>query len=46
MRKRSWTEFQLKEAVKCSSSVRQVLNKLNLKAAGKIISGKNQAAIL
>jgi hypothetical protein len=34
MKKRSWTEKQLREAAKTSSSFRQVLNKLNLRAAG------------
>lgn len=34
MRKRSWTEAQLKVAVKNSTSVRQVLQKLKLKEAG------------
>lgn len=33
-RKRSWTEKQLKEAVKNSTSYRQVLVKLNLRDAG------------
>lgn len=34
MRKRSWTENQLKEAVKSSLSLRQVLTKLALREAG------------
>lgn len=34
MRKRSWTETELKIAVKNSTSIRQVLQKLQLKAAG------------
>jgi hypothetical protein len=34
MKKRSWTEKQLKEAVKTSLSFRQVLNKLGLRSAG------------
>jgi 5-methylcytosine-specific restriction endonuclease McrA len=34
MRKRSWTEDELKKAVKLSTSVRQVLKKLRLKEAG------------
>lgn len=34
MRKRSWTEKQLRIAVKNSTSVRQVLKKLKLKEAG------------
>lgn len=34
MKKRSWTENQLKEAVKNSFSFRQVLVKLNLREAG------------
>jgi hypothetical protein len=34
MRKRNWTEDNLKKAVKNSKSVRQVLLKINLKAAG------------
>jgi hypothetical protein len=34
MRKRSWTEAQLKLAVKNSTSVRQVLQKLSLREAG------------
>lgn len=34
MRKRSWTEKELKEAVKNSSSFRQVLVKLKLREAG------------
>jgi len=34
MSKRSWTDKQLEKAVKESYSYRQVLNKLNLKAAG------------
>lgn len=34
MRKRSWTELQLKIAVESSTSVRQVLTKLNLVEAG------------
>ena len=33
-RKRSWTEVQLKEAVRGSTSYRQVLVKLNLRDAG------------
>ena len=33
-RNKSWTEEKLKEAVKTSTSVRQVLKKLNLKEAG------------
>lgn len=34
MRKRSWTEEQLRNAVKDSTSVRQVLQKLKLREAG------------
>lgn len=34
MRKRSWTEKQLRQAVKNSLSLRQVLNKLGLREAG------------
>lgn len=34
MKKKSWTERQLKKAAQTSLSVRQVLKKLNLKAAG------------
>jgi len=34
MRKRSWTEKQLRKAVKESKSIRQVLRGLNLKMAG------------
>jgi hypothetical protein len=34
MRKRSWNEFQLRNAVKKSRSIRQILNYLNLKPAG------------
>ena len=34
MKKRSWTEHQLKDAVKKSFSTRQVLVKLNLREAG------------
>ena len=34
MAKRSWTEKQLRQAVKTSSSYRQVLSKLNLREAG------------
>jgi hypothetical protein len=34
MKKRTWTEQQLKDAVKTSSSFRQVLIKLNLREAG------------
>ncbi|MFZ3057522.1 MAG: HNH endonuclease signature motif containing protein [Minisyncoccales bacterium] len=34
MDRKTWTKIQLKEAVKVSYSYRQVLNKLNLKAAG------------
>ncbi len=34
MRLRSWTESQLREAVKNSLSVRQVINKLGLRPAG------------
>jgi len=34
MKKRSWSEKQLKEAVKSSLSFRQVLKKLNLRTAG------------
>lgn len=34
MRKRTWTEIQLKKAVKNSTSLRQVLRRLNLKEAG------------
>ncbi|MDP1845969.1 MAG: HNH endonuclease [Candidatus Moranbacteria bacterium] len=34
MRKRSWTEQQLRQAVKVSKSFRQVLRELNLKMAG------------
>lgn len=34
MRKRSWTENELKKAVELSTSVRQVLQKLKLKEAG------------
>jgi hypothetical protein len=34
MRKRKWTEYQLKKAVKNSTSLRQVLHKLELKEAG------------
>jgi 5-methylcytosine-specific restriction endonuclease McrA len=34
MRKRSWTENELKKAVKFSTSVRQVLKRLKLKEAG------------
>ncbi|MFH0852279.1 MAG: HNH endonuclease signature motif containing protein [bacterium] len=34
MRKRSWTKEQLKEAVKNSFSIRQILNKLKLREAG------------
>jgi hypothetical protein len=34
MRKRSWTEDELKKAVKLSTSVRQVLKRLKLKEAG------------
>lgn len=34
MRKRSWNEIELRSAVKSSTSVRQVLKKLNLRAAG------------
>lgn len=34
MKKKSWTEQQLKKAAKTSKSIRQVLKKLNLKLAG------------
>ena len=34
MRKRSWTEKQLRQAVKKSKSFRQILRELNLKMAG------------
>ena len=34
MKKRSWTEQQLKDAVKNSYSYRSVLNKLGLREAG------------
>ena len=34
MRKRSWSETELKLAVETSTSIRQVLKKLNLKPAG------------
>lgn len=34
MKKKSWTEQQLKKAAKKSRSIRQVLKKLNLKLAG------------
>lgn len=34
MKKKSWTEIQLKEAVKKSKSIRQVLKKLGLRLAG------------
>lgn len=42
MNKRTWTEPELKDAVKNSTSLRQVLNKLGLREAGgnyKIIKG-------
>jgi hypothetical protein len=34
MKKRSWTEKQLKQAVKKSKSIRQILRELNLRMAG------------
>src|SRR3989338_4742065 len=34
MKKRSWTEQQLKDAVKISRSIRQTLSRLRLKEAG------------
>lgn len=34
MRSRSWTEEQLREAVKCSTSFRQIIAKLGLRPAG------------
>jgi hypothetical protein len=34
MKKKSWTEEELKKAVKNSKSIRQVLSKLNLREAG------------
>lgn len=34
MRKKSWTEYQLRKAVGGSTSIRQVLRKLGLKQAG------------
>lgn len=34
IKKKSWTEKQLREAVSCSTSVRQVLSKLGLREAG------------
>jgi hypothetical protein len=34
MKRRSWTESQLRDAVKSSTSIRQVLHKLRLKEAG------------
>ena len=38
IRKRKWTELQLKNAVKISTSYRQVLKKLDLRMAGGITS--------